>query len=231
MYCSTCFYLNHMIFFEFLKLFYTSIFIWLSGTAAALALRKKLSFSYQLFAWLIITLSVMLTVAYILAFKNIANHLLFNIFDPLEFFIIPLFYYYHLSNRVIKNIILIYLFIFPIFVLINALLIQNFHQLATNSYVFGAAFTILLSVAYLWQLYTSDDTDSIFRDPVFWISLAYVFYCAVSIPYLGMLNDLWEKHPVFTRKYYFIMYYGAIIINRIFLIAAFVCMNPSVNRS
>lgn len=220
-----------MVFIEFLKVFYTAIFIWLSGVAAMYALRKEILFSYRMFAWLIITLSIMLTTAYILAFNNIANHLLFNIFDPVEFFIIPLFYYYHLKNRLVKNSIRVYLFIFPVFVFVNAFLIQNFHQLATNSYVFGAAFTLLLAVAYLWQLYTSDDTGSIFRDPVFWISLAYVFYCAVSIPYLGMLNDLWEKHPVFTRQYYFIMYYGAIIINRIFLTIAFVCLNRSANRS
>ncbi len=165
-----------------------------------------------------------------MAFHNMPNHMLFNFFDPLEFFVIPLFYYYQLSSRVLKNIIRVYLFIFPIFVVVNLLLIQDIHQLATNSYVCGAVFTLLTAMAYLWQLYTSDDTDSIFRDPVFWISLAYVFYCAVSIPYLGMLNDLWEKHPVFTRQYYFIMYYGAIIINRIFLIIAFICMNRLVSR-
>jgi magnesium-transporting ATPase (P-type) len=116
-------------------------------------------------------------------------------------------------------------------VFINVLLIQNFYQLATNSYVFGATFTLLLSVAYLWQLYNSNDTHSIYTDPVFWISLAYVFYCAVSIPYLGMLNDLWDKYPLFTKRYYFIMYYGAIIINRIFLTIAFLCIRPTMKSN
>lgn len=217
-------------FIEFLKVFYTSIFIWLSGIAAGVALRNGLPFAYRLFAWLIILLTVFITIAYVMAFHNMPNHMLFNLFDPLEFFVIPLFYYYQLSSHRLKNIIRVYLFIFPIFVVVNLLLIQNIHQLATNSYVVGAAFTLLAAIAYLWQLYTSDDTDSIFRDPVFWISLAYVFYCAVSIPYLGMLNDLWQKHPVFTRQYYFVMYYGAIIINRIFLIIAFICMNRLASK-
>lgn len=216
---------------EFFKVFYTIIFVWMSAIAATFALRKGLPVAYRLFAWLIITLALMLTVAYILSFNNIPNHVLFNIFDPVEFFVIPLFYHYHLTSRGLKNLIRGYLFIFPIFVIVNLTWIQNFHQLATLSYVVGAGFTMLLTMAYLWQLYTSDDTESIFRDPVFWISLGYVFYCAVSIPYLGMLNDLWDKHPVFTRQYYFIMYYGAIIINRIFLTVAFICMNRSVNRS
>ena len=220
-----------MIALEFIKQFYTIIFIWLSGATATLALRKNLQFSYRMFAWLIIFLSVMWTIAYILAFKKITNHFLFNIFDPVEFFILPLFYYYQFNNSFLKKIIRIYLWIFPPFVLINAWRIQNFYELATNSYVFGGTFILILSVAYLWQLYTSDETQSIFRDPVFWISMAYLFYCAIAVLFLGMLNELWKKDPVFTRKYYFIIYNGAMIINRVLLTAAFLCMKPIMKQS
>jgi len=136
-----------------------------------------------------------------------------------------------LKGPKLKSIIRIYLFVFPLFALINGVWVQEFHQLATNSYVFGGTFTLLVAIFYLWQLYSSDLTDNIFIDPAFWISLGYVIYCAVSVPYLGMLNDLWKKYPVFTRDYYFIMYYGAIIFNRILLSIALVCMRPSLNNS
>jgi len=56
-------------------------------------------------------------------------------FKQKEFFIfckdIPLFYYYHLVSRPLKNIVRVYLCIFPIFVVVNLIWIQNFHQLAT----------------------------------------------------------------------------------------------------
>ena len=133
-----------MIIIQFLKVFYTIIFVWMACAAAVLALRRPLPFSYRMFVWLIIILSVMLTAAYILSFHNIENHVLFNVFDPIEFMVIPLFYYYHLVSRPLKNIVRVYLCIFPIFVVVNLIWIQNFHQLATISYVVGAGFTMML---------------------------------------------------------------------------------------
>jgi len=223
--------LQDIIVVEFVKLYYTVIFVWLSGLVAIWVLRKPLHFSYKLFAWMIVVLSVLLTAAYVLAFNNIPNHALFNFFDPLEFFMVPVFYRYQLTSPLLRSIIRGFLVVFPIFVVGNLLWIQHFEQLATNSYVLGAAFTLLLSVAYLWQLYNSEDTESIYVDPVFWISLAYVFYTAVSIPYLGMINALWDKHPEFTRQYYFIMYYGAVIVNKLFITIAFICMSRSASRN
>ena len=89
---------------------------------------------------------------------------------------------------------------------------------------------MVLAVAYLWQLYTSDETQSIFRDPVFWISLAYLFYCTISVPYLGMLNYLYENYPEFTRQYYVIIYDVAIIIKNVLLTAGFLCMQFPMKR-
>ena len=217
------FYLVYMAMLYFLKMFYTIFFVWLSGIAAAASLRKPVSFSYRFFAWLIIFIAVMETIANIMAFNNIRNHFLFNIFDPVNFFTAALFYYYRMHSLLIKKVIRFYLWVFPLFVVINVILVQSFFNLNTNSYVFGGSFILLLSVAYLWQLYSSDETHSIFRDPVFWISLAYLFYCAISIPYLGMLNYLFEQYPEFTRQYY-IVYNGAIIIKNVLLTAGFLCI-------
>ncbi len=217
------FYLVYMAMLEFFKMFYTIFFVWLAGIAAAFSLCKPVSFSYRFFAWLIIFIAVMETIANIMAFNGIHNHFLFNIFHPVTFFTIALFYYYQLHSLLIKKIILFYLWIFPLFVIMNVMFIQSFFTLNTNSYVFGESFILMLSVAYIWQLYSSDETHSIFRDPVFWISLAYLFYCAISVNYLGMLNYLYEQSPEFTRQYY-IVYDVAIIIKNILLTAGFLCI-------
>ena len=207
-------------------MFYTIFFVWLAGFAAAFALRKSLTFSWLIFSWLIIFISIMETIANIMAFNGIPNHFLFNIFDPIYFFAIAWFFYFQLHSPGIKKIIRFYLWIFPLFVLANALFIQSFFNLNTNSYVFGGSFILLLSVAYLWQLYTSDETESIFRDPVFYISMAYLFYYAISVPYLGMLNYLYKRHPEFTKTYYLVVYDFAIIINKVLLTVGFLCMKP-----
>ena len=215
---------------DFFKMFYTIFFVWLAGITAAFSLCKPVPFSYRFFAWLIIFIAVMETIANIMAFNGIRNHFLFNIFEPVNFFTVAFFYYYQLHHSFIKKIILLYLWIFPLFVIINMIFIQSFFTLNTNSYVFGGSFILLLSGAYLWQLYSSDETQSIFRDPVFWVSLAYLFYCAISVPYLGMLNYLYEQYPDFTREYY-IVYDGAIIIHNILLTAGFLCILFPMKRN
>jgi hypothetical protein len=217
------FYLVNMVMLKFFEMFYTIFFVWLAGIAAAVVLRKHITFSYRFFAWLIIFITVMETITSVMAFNNVRNHFVFNIFDPVNFFTVAFFYYYHLHSLFIKKIIIFYLWVFPLLVFINAVWIQSFFNLNTHSYVFGGSFILLLSVAYIWQLYNSDETHSIFRDPVFWFSLAYLFYCAISVPYLGMLNYLNEQYLEFSRQYY-IVYNGAIIIKNILLTAGFLCI-------
>lgn len=212
---------------HFFERFYTILFVWLSATTAVFMLRKKIIFAYRLFCWLIIFLSLMETIGNVMAFYGRRNHFLFNISDPINFFGVSYFFYLVLHHPTVKKFIRIYLFVFPVFTLVNVLCIQDFFSLATNSFVFGGTFVFMLAVAYLWQLYNSNDTTSIFLDPVFWISLAYLFYCAVSVPYLGMLNYLWAKYPRFTGAYY-IIYDGANIISKILLTTGFLCMRPTV---
>lgn len=216
---------------DFFKTFYTIFFVWLAGLAAANSLRKPVSLAFSFFACLIIFITVMETVANIMAFNSHRNHFIFNIFDPINFFMIAYFYYFQLHHPFIKKIILLFLWIFPLLVIINAIFIQSFSNLNTNSYVLGGSFILLLSVAYLWQLYSSDETQSIFRDPVFWISLAYLFYYTISVPYLGMLNYLFAKYPQFTREYYVIVYEGSIIINKILLTTGFLCLKFQTKQS
>ena len=206
---------------DFFKSFYTIFFVWIAGLAAAFSFRKPASFPFRVFASLIIFITVMETAANIMAFNGRRNHFLFNIFEPVNFFTIAYFYTFHLHHPFLKKTIHFFLCIFPLFVVTNTILIQSLSNLNTNSYVFGGSFILLLSVVYLWQLYNSYETHSIFRDPVFWISIANLFYFAISVPYLGMLNFLYAQYPEFTREYYEFVYQGAIIGNKIFLTTAF----------
>ncbi|MGE5108091.1 MAG: hypothetical protein ACM3H8_11135 [Sphingobacteriales bacterium] len=94
---------------HFFKMFYTIFFVWFAGLAAAFSLRKAIPFSYRIFAWLIIFIAVTETIANVIAFKGVRNHFLFNIFEPVNFFTVALFYYYQLHSLSIKKIIRFYL--------------------------------------------------------------------------------------------------------------------------
>lgn len=209
----------------FLESYYTLFFVWLSALMAGFVVAKNGQLNFRLFAGLIIVLAIVETIANIISFQKIKNHFLFNFSDSLLFFGAACFFYSNLLNKRIRKIILLFLIIFPVFFLLNNIFIQGFYTLNTNSYIFGGSLLLCLSVAYLWQLYVSDDNDSIFRDPVFWISIAYLFYCAISIPFLGMLNYLWNQSHSFTRLYYIRIYDISKIIYNILLTAGLLCMN------
>jgi len=209
--------------FQFLKQFYTLSFVWLTLLTALFMYSKATRPVYRAFLLFIIVMAVAETAGNFMAYKKIHNHFYFNIFYLIQFIAIPLFYYYNLQSPFLKKIIITYFIVFPLFVFMNIASWQNFNQLLTHSFVFGGCMILVLAIAYIWQLYISDDTQSIWHYPWFWISLAYLFYYTVSVPYIGMLNYLWLYDPGFTKKYYFV-FNIIIILHNSLLITGFIWM-------
>lgn len=216
-----------MVIIDFLKDFYTLFFVWLTCLTAIFVFRKSLIFSYRRFAVFIIFISVLETIGNYLAFKGIKNHFFFNIIYAIELTLIPLFFKYWLQSAGFKKIIEIFVFVFPLFVLVNTLWIQGFFTLQTYSFVLGGSFILLLSVAYLWELYSNEESKTIIRNPPFWFSLAYLIYFAVTVPYLGMLNYLLKNQPAFSELYYIIIIDGTICLYNILLTVGFLCMKST----
>ncbi len=216
-----------MLIYQFLKEFYTLFFVWLSTITAFIIYRRTWSFCFSLLAIFVIIYALLDTAGNIIAFKNINNHFYYNIVHTIVFIVVPYFFYCQLGEPFLKKIIPFYFIIFPLFVIIDILWIQDVLKFLTYSYVLGGSFIILLSVAYLWQLYTREETINIFRDPVFWFSLAYLFYFAVSVPYFGMLNYLWQNYPNFTSLYYLIIFDSTICLHNILLTVGFLCMKTT----
>jgi len=160
-------------------------------------------------------------------FGGIKNHFFFNIIYAVELIFLPIFFKNWLHLHVVKKIIPGFLFIFSVFVIVNTLWIQGFFTLQTYSFVFGGSFVLILSVAYLWELFTDEESQNIFRNPVFWFSLAYLIYFAVSVPYLGMLNYLLANYPSFATLYYELIFEGTICLYNILLTIGLLCMKPT----
>ena len=216
-----------MVIIDFFKNFYTILFVWLSGFAAVYVFRRSLIFSYRGFALLIIFLSILETIGNYLAFNGIRNLFLFNIIYTIRSAVVPFFFVTWLQHPGIKRITRFYVFIFPLFAIVNTIWIQGFFTLQTYSFVLGGSFILLLSLAYLWELYTNEEAQNIIRNPPFWISLAYLFYFAVSLPYIGMFNYLWANYPSFTTLYYKLIFDGTICLYNILLTIGLLCMKPA----
>jgi hypothetical protein len=213
-----------VVIFEFLKEFYTLFFVWLTCLTAIAVFRKTQLLSYRWFAVFIVFISILETIENYMAFKSINNHFFFNIIFALELTLLPLFFKYWLHLLKVKKIITGFLFIFPVLLLVNTIWIQGFYTLQTYTYVLGGSFVLLLSVAYLRELYTDEETHNIFRNPVFWFSIAYLIYFAVFVPYFGMLNYLVKNQLEFATKYYLIIIDATICLYNVLLTVGFLCM-------
>jgi len=214
-----------VVLFEFLKEFYTLFFVWLTCLTAIFVYRKTLPFSYRWFAMLVILLSILETIGNVIAFSGIRDHFFFNIIFAIQLTFIPFFFKYWLHLQAVKKrIIPVFLFIFPLLILINTLWGQGFYTLQTYTYALGGSIVLLLSVAYLRELYTDEETQNIFYDPVFWLSIAFLIYFSVTVPFYSMLNYLLKNQLEFVAKYYLIIIDVTICLYNILLTTGFLCM-------
>ena len=187
----------------FLLDFYPLIFSWAASIVALIAFRRWMPLHFKLLLVFVFLYAFADTAGAIIArVYDSKNHFLYNLVWGIQYMIIAYFYYHTLHSRIIKKIIVGFFALFPIFFIINACWIQGFYTLQTFSIILGASFMLLFAVSYIWQVYISTETQSIFRDPVFWFSIAWLFYYGLTAPYLGMLNYLLNNDPEFAFKYY-----------------------------
>ena len=209
---------------RFLIEYYPNIFVLAAGIVALLSFRRSYPFHFKTLLIFVFLYSIVDTIGNIMAaFYKLPNHFLYNILYSIQYIIVAFFYYYILKNLTLKKMIRGFFIVFPLFFIINSIWIQGFYTLQTYSVVLGGGFILLLAVAYIWQGYTSMETQSIFRDPVFWISLALLFYYGLNVPYLGMLNYLLKNDPNFALDYYIRVIYISDCLRSSLFIIGFLC--------
>jgi len=214
---------------RFLFDFYPLIFSWAACIVALITFRRWMPLHFKLLLVFVFLYAFIDTAGAIIArIYELKNHFLYNLLWGVQYMIIAYFYYHTLQNRIIKKILLVFFVLFPIFFIISAFWIQGFYTLQTYSIVLGASFMLLFAVSYIWQVYTSTETQSIFRDPVFWFSLAWLFYYGLTAPYLGMLNYLLNNFYDFASDYYVWVIDFSDCLRSSLLIIGFLCMKASM---
>jgi len=207
--------------------FYPVIFSWAASIVALIAFRRWMPLHFKLLLVFVFLYAFADTAGAIIgSYYKLKNHFLYNLVWGIQYIIIAYFYYHMLHSRIIKKVILVFFVLFPIFFFINACWIQGFYTLQTYSIVLGGSFMLLFAVAYIWQLYISTETQSIFRDPVFWFSLAWLFYYGLTAPYLGMLNYLLSNFPNFAYNYYIWVIDVSDCLRNSLLVIGFLCKKP-----
>jgi hypothetical protein len=107
---------------------------------------------------------------------------------------------YLINNRKIKVFFLTLLISNTIVWTINIIAI-SIYLYANISMVFNLTFLTIMFIVVLFEnsLFQS---KNILKQPVFWLSLSTILYCACDIPYMGLNNYLSEHSPILARQLY-----------------------------
>lgn len=136
--------------------------------------------------------------AFVLLFQLIAvvsvifikNNLPFlHFYTVAEFALISWFYKEYLGDFLNKKIIYVFVGLFTIFAIVNALFIQSIFE--QNAYPRGleCLFVVFYAITAYYKTLKSLDIISIEKSPLFWINAGFLFYFAGSL-FLFVLGNL-----------------------------------------
>jgi hypothetical protein len=218
-----------MTFSHFLQQYYPLVFDWLLAVVILAVYQRSWFQSYRVFALFSLLYVLMDTIGNVMAaFYKTNNLFLYNLVYDVQFLVIDYCFYHWLRRKALKNLAIAFLVAFPIFVLVNTIWFQGFFTWQTYSYVFGGGFIFVLSIEYLWELYISEETKSIFHDPVFWFVLSWILYFGITVPYFGMLNYLLKNYPSLALNYYLLVIDTVDCLRNILLTIGVLCVRTAM---
>lgn len=155
-------------------------------------------------------------------YYGIRNHWLYNIFFWIMYMTLAHLYDQQIQNKFVHYSIRWFHILFPLLI-VAEYIIAGITDLQTLIIVTGGIFMIFLAACYFRQLYLSDESENITRDPWFWFSFGFIIHFGNTTPFLGMLNYLWYHYPAFTSFYYSYFSNTFTILLNILIITGFLC--------
>jgi len=153
---------------------------------------------------------------------GIKNHWLYNILFWIMCMSLAHLYDQQIKNKYVHSSIRWFYVLFPLLVLTESIVV-GIRDLQTVIIVTGGIFMIFLAACYFRQLYLSNESERITRDPWFWFSFGFIIHYGTTTPFLGMLNYLWHHYPAFTSFYYSYFSNSFTILLNILIITGFLC--------
>lgn len=130
-----------------------------------------------------------------------SNHPVYNIFMLIEFWAYAFYYRYIIRNKILQKVITAFLILFPLFWYTAVFYLFDGLEY-WNSYLIlvGFSFTILWSVAYCYQLFTSVELIKFRNQSEFWIAIGLLIFYTCNLPYLGMYNFLATNYSELAQQ-------------------------------
>jgi len=156
------------------------------------------------------------TVTSLMAMHNINNLFLVNVVS-----MVVLSFQLYLVQEIVrgrkaKKIFLYFLLIYLLLSLANFFLVQKTVVFNTITYCLGCLLIVSACVYYFWELFQSQYSVSLLRQPSFWICSGLLFYYACSFP-VQSLQNFFNALPKVILQNLFIIF----ILLNIFLYLSF----------
>ncbi|MET0242185.1 MAG: hypothetical protein ABW174_01900, partial [Flavitalea sp.] len=136
--------------------------------------------------YLFVTVLVELVAAYLYTIR-IASIPLYNYFGVLEF----TFYFYMLYNLIettrFRRIIKFIGFVYPVICILNIIEAPK-DEFSSVTYAVGALLVAVMSMVYFYELFRSNKSVVLQREPAFWICSALLFFYCCTFPYYTLTN-------------------------------------------
>ena len=162
------------------------------GTICWLISLVSILFKYpkhlRLFSWFIFVSVAIEWIGWYIARHLHRNNLwLYNFNIIIEFLFLPFFYRLILRSHKIRQGIKLFLIIYPIIFFINLFFIQGLYVFNTYPYLIGDIFVLVLIINYFKEILLTPNNIKLHREPVFYISIAFLLFFTIEIPYTMLL--------------------------------------------
>jgi hypothetical protein len=171
-----------------------NIYFEIAAFAMSVILWQKIKHSelYRLPFFLLFIVLVELLGRYIYKVLQTPNGWLYNISVPIEYIFFASLFYQSFAKKNRKVAVKIFLWTFPVWMLIDSVLLKSFNNFNTDTLKIGSLAMIIICLMYFTELITADEIINPFKKPLFWIAVGLFLFNAGEFT-LNMFSHILMK--------------------------------------
>jgi uncharacterized membrane protein len=154
--------------------------------------------------------------------KMETNMPLYNCFTLVEYWAYAFYFRLIIESRLVKQIITVFLFLFPPFWFITTFLVFGINNWNSYLMVAGSLSTVCLSFAYCYQVFIDTEMRELRNNREFWIATGLIFFYSCQLPYVGTLNFLLKNYLYLAQNLLVVLQVLNIVMYAVFTYA-FLC--------
>lgn len=181
---------------------------------------KKLSRIYYWFVPLIIFAITVQVAQDILRQNKIEGYdFVFHIYQPVEYSLLALFYYYTIHNKLVKKLIL---FSIPLVLLFSVL----YYSVGTGVFFGGdfldfcvcAFFVCIWVTIFFFELLRSDENLNLNTYPAFWVNAANLLFYGGCLMVMGVYFYFLNSNPATAKQLLYVNHYLNLVLYSLYII-------------